>query len=192
MTKAKKIVLTGAPSSGKSSSMAELTRLYGGRVALIPESAVVLLSGGFPAPAHDDLEQIRGFQRAIITVQENLELIIERRHPAAALFILDRAKLDGAGFWPPGPEDYFRQFAVDPAKEFLKYDHVLFLELPALESFGGVNQRRFHNYEQSLESERRLRQVWSRHPGFVTIPAKETLESKVGDVVQFVRDLIKA
>lgn len=178
-----KIVLTGAPSSGKSSSLNALAKIYGSRLALVPESAVVLLSGGFPAPSHDDIEQIRAFQRAIITLQENLEIVVERRSPAAEFFVLDRAKLDGAGFWPPGPDDYCRQFSVDAAKELAKYDHVLFLELPTAESFGGVNQKRFHDFEQSLESERRLRQVWSRHPSFTTIPAKATLDEKVADVV---------
>ena len=189
-TKPIKIVLSGAPSSGKSSSMEALMKLHGERVALVPESAVVLLAGGFPAPSHNDIEQIRAFQRAIIAVQENLEIVIERRHPQATHFVLDRAKLDGAGFWPPGAEDYYRQFGVDPIKELAKYDHVLFLELPTAESFGGVSEKRFHDYNQSLESERRLRQVWSAHPRFQTVPAQATLEAKVAMVVGLVQKLM--
>lgn len=182
-----KIVLTGAPSSGKSSILAELQKLSLPNVALVPESAVVLLAGGFPAPSHGDLEQIAIFQRTILHVQENLEDICYRKNPQATHMVLDRAKLDGAGFWPPGPEDYLKNFPVNKEQEYANYDVVLFLDLPPKEFFGGIHQARFHDYEQSLESGRRLEQVWSGHPHFKKISAKSDFADKVSDVIAIVK-----
>lgn len=185
-----KIVLTGAPSSGKSSTMRELQRVFGGQVALVPESAVVLLSGGFPAPQHVDVEQIRAFQKAILQVQAGLEQIIPRQNPLAKVYIFDRGSLDGAGFWPLGAEDFLKQFGLTRQNEFAKFDHVLFMELPSPEAFGGVNQLRFHDYQQSKQSEDQLRETWGSHPGFKEIKAQATLEEKTSLVVGLVRSLL--
>lgn len=190
MNKVKKIVLTGAPSSGKSSALVEIEKMATDKIAIVPESAVVLLKGGFPAPSHDDNEQIRAFQRTILSVQENLEDICQRKYPNATHMILDRAKLDGAAFWPPGIEDYLKSFPVNLEDELSKYDHVLFLELPKKEHFGGVHQSRFHNFEQSLESERRLEQVWGKHPHFQRIPAEMDFNKKIDSVLKAIRSLL--
>ncbi|MFM6928483.1 MAG: AAA family ATPase [Bdellovibrio sp.] len=185
-----KIVLTGAPSSGKSSILAELQKQALPNLALVPESAVVLLAGGFPAPSHGDLEQIAIFQQTILHVQENLENICSRKHPEATHMVLDRAKLDGAGFWPPGPEDYLQRFQVNKEHEYGNYDVVLFLDLPPKEFFGGIHQARFHDYEQSLESGRRLEQVWSGHPHFQKISAKSNFAEKVADVITIIKSYL--
>lgn len=186
----KKIVLTGAPSSGKSSVMKELSRLYKDKILLVPESAVVLLSGGFPAPSHEDLEQIRAFQNAIVAVQKGLEFILPRQHSSASFAIFDRGILDGAGFWPPGPKEYLKQFQIDRDSEYKKFTNVIFLELPKPEMFGGTNDHRFHNYEQSLASERQLESVWKEHPHFTKISAKETLEEKISSVVSVIQEIM--
>ncbi|WP_413578759.1 AAA family ATPase [Bdellovibrio sp. HCB290] len=189
MDRVKKIVLTGAPSSGKSSALAAIEALNFPSVVLVPESAVVLLKGGFPAPAHDDLEQIRAFQNSILTVQENLEGISLRRQPKATHMILDRAKMDGAAFWPPGVEDYLKNFPVKIEDELAKYDHVIFLDMPPQEFFGGVNQSRFHNFEQSLESQQRLLQVWGKHQSFKRIEAQKDFSKKTENILAALKSL---
>ncbi|MEK2689633.1 ATP/GTP-binding protein [Bdellovibrio sp. GT3] len=186
----KRIVLTGAPSSGKSSVMNELKSIYGNQVALIPESAVVLLSGGFPPPQHTELAEIRAFQNAIVEVQRGLEFILPHQNPEAKFMVFDRGTLDGAGFWPPGPEDYLKQFAIDKSAEYRKFTDVLFLELPTPEMFGGVNDKRFHNYQQSLHSEQQLEKAWSGHPGFQKISATPTLQEKIDLVAATIKKII--
>lgn len=185
-----KIVLTGAPSSGKSSTLEALKKQYASSFVLVPESAVILLSGGFPAPDHSDLEQIRAFQKAIIPVQENLEMMFERKYPDAYCMVFDRAKLDGAAFWPLGPEDYLKTFNIDKAKELKSYDYVVFMDLPSQEHFGGVHQERFHNYEQSAKCGKVLEEVWSVHPSFVKIPAYDNFNKKVEHAVDVITQLL--
>jgi hypothetical protein len=171
--------------------MKELARVFGNRIALVPESAVVLLSGGFPAPQHGDIDQIRAFQKAILEVQAGLEEVLPRQHAKAELFVFDRGSLDGTGFWPGGASDFLKEFKLDRAREFAKFDHVLFMELPPVDAFGGVNALRFHDYQQSRRSEDQLRETWRTHPGFREIKAQATLEEKTELVVSFVKTILK-
>ncbi|WP_374079734.1 AAA family ATPase [Bdellovibrio bacteriovorus] len=186
----KRIVLSGAPSSGKSTALEAIRQSLGDKVILVPESAVVLLSGGFPSPSHDDLEQIHAFQKAILSVQENLESICDRKNVQRLPMIFDRAKLDGAGFWPPGPEHYLATFSVDLKAELARYDHVVFLELPEEEFFGGLLKTRFHDYKQSKESETQLASVWSQHLSFQRIPAQKDFSKKIENVLSVINSLI--
>lgn len=185
-----KIIITGAPSSGKSTALIRLSHILGSEVVIIPESAVVLLSGGLPAPEHTDIEQIRAFQQAILQVQRSLEIIFAKQNPKAKFMIFDRGTLDGAGFWPASPEDFFVEFKLDVAKEFAQYQHVLFFELPNEQAFGGINRLRFHNYQQCLESEKKLRQVWGKHPHFIEIKATEVFEDKLQTVIALIIKII--
>jgi predicted ABC-type ATPase len=173
------IVITGAPSSGKSTTMIRLSSVLGDQAVMVPESAVILLSGGFPAPEHDDLEQIRAFQKAIIQTQSSIEIVFTLQNPNASLMIFDRGGLDGAGFWPLGPNDFLTEFKIDVAKEYAQYDYVLFFELPDRKAFGGINPLRFHDYEQSLESEKKLKTLWENHPHYIEIKATENFEDKI-------------
>lgn len=190
-TQKQKIVITGAPSSGKSTTMQLIRRDYSDRIVVVPESAAVLLAGGFPAPAHDDLEQIRAFQLAIIQTHISLEEIFSKQNPEINWMLLDRALVDGAGFWPEGPESYFKEFKIDPEKEFARYDFVLFFELPDKSAFGGVNNLRFHNYEQSLESEKRLQEVWREHPRFIEITATADFDEKIQSAVAVINEITR-
>ena len=82
-----RIVITGAPSSGKSSVIAELQKRRRPGWVMMPESAVVLLSGGYPAPAHDDLNQTLSFQQIILHTQTSLEKIFAQRELLAAKYV---------------------------------------------------------------------------------------------------------
>lgn len=189
-SKLKRIVLTGAPSTGKSSVMKELKREFGDKVLLVPESAVVLLSGGYPPPQHADIEQIRCFQQAILHVQAGLEFSLPRQNPGAEFMVFDRGSLDGAGFWPNGPADFLNYFQVDLQNEYAKFTDVLFLQLPTPEMFGGINDLRFHNFEQSLLSEKQLEEVWQGHTRFKKVPAQPSLEEKIKSVVSHIKQIL--
>jgi hypothetical protein len=186
----KKIVITGAPSSGKSTTIARISEILGSKATIVPEGAFVLLSGGFPAPEHHDMQQIESFQKAIIQVQTGLEIIFDKKNPDAQLMIFDRGILDGAGFWPPGPQDYYDKFKIDVAKEYAKYDYVFFFGFPSEKFFGGLNSLRFHNYEQCLASEKMLKQIWHKHPNFIEVKATENFEDKIQTAISTIQKIV--
>lgn len=190
MRKLRKIVFSGAPSSGKSSVLAELQKKKRHDIILVPESAVLLLSGGYPAPDLSSLEQMKAFQGIIIQVQRSLENIFELKFPNACHMILDRAVLDGPAYWAPGIEDYYKTFGINLQEELSNYDAVVFFETPDSKFFGGTHEGRFHNYEQSAEIGTKQELIWSQHPRFYRVPAKESFSEKVKFAVELVGSII--
>ena len=185
-----KILITGAPSSGKSSTMSKLAEIYQHEAVLIPESAIVLLSGGFPTPEPTDIEQMRIFQQALIEVQKALEFIFVRQNYKADLMIFDRSVLDGAAFWPEGINSYLENFKIDIHNEYLRFNYVLFFELPDKAYFGGKNKQRFHDYEQCLESEKQLKMLWENHPNFLVINATKIFNDKIESAISLIQKIV--
>lgn len=185
-----KIVFTGAPSSGKSSTLEALAKRKDPELLLVPESAAILLNGGFPPPDVNDLKQVASFQRTIVQVQRELEEIFAKKYPAAKYMIMDRSLLDAPAFWPPGPSDYFKTFKVDAKKEWESYDWVLFFELPAKEHYGGKHKGRFHSYEESLAVAKKQRDFWAKHPRLLSVPAQESVEKKIRVAVGMIDDIL--
>ncbi len=87
--------------------------------------------------------------------------------------------------------DILKEFNIDPETEFAHYDFVLLFELPPKKAFGGINHLRFHDYEQSLESEKRLLQVWRDHPRFIEIQATENFDDKIQAAISVIKELIE-
>lgn len=184
-----KILITGAPSSGKSTTMLRLAEVFHDQAVLIPESARILLLGGFPPPQLDDIKQIYSFQQVINQVQKGLEFMVIRQNFHADLMIFDRSILDGAAFWPKGISSYLEEFNVDIHDEYLRFNYVLFFELPEKSQFGGKNKQRFHDYEQSVESEEQLRMLWENHPHLIEIKATTVFEEKIETAVDIIKKI---
>jgi adenylate kinase len=74
------VVLTGGPGAGKTAVLEVVRRNFHRGVAVLPEAASILFSGGFPR--RKDLPGHRAVQRAIYHVQRELERIaLERPGP---------------------------------------------------------------------------------------------------------------
>jgi broad-specificity NMP kinase len=82
-TKRCRIVLTGGPGGGKTTAADLFRRELGSRVALVPESATLLFSGGFPRVKGSDAE--RATQVAIYRLQQSLETLQAALHPSAVI-----------------------------------------------------------------------------------------------------------
>ena len=184
-----KIVFTGAPSSGKTSAIQALTRLRPELVA-VPETASLLLSGGFPPPRAGRAEQRKAFQRAVVAVQRGSEAMFALQHPGAGM-ILDRAVLDGAAYWPGGAKGFLREFRIDLDAELARYDHVVFFAQPPKKYFGGLNRTRFHDYEESMRIGAKQFAIWRRHKSFIVIPHADRFSDKLARVREVVGGFLK-
>ncbi|MBL7542414.1 MAG: ATP-binding protein [Bdellovibrionaceae bacterium] len=181
--KIKKIVITGAPSSGKSSIAQYLTDLNLPNILVVPETARILLSAGFPIPTEP--AHIFDFQKAVLSLQKTLEYSIQQNHsPTLTHVILDRGAIDGAVFWPHGMDHFFRTFHLDYEYELSRYDHVIFPRLPDQDNFGKKDSLRFHTFEESLEAEIKLQTLWSKHLSYTEIPAQKDFQKKIDAVIQ--------
>src|ERR1044071_2329655 len=92
----RRIVLTGGPGAGKTAVLELIRQSFCAHVKLLPESAGIIFSGGFPRGNGVDLR--KASQRAIFYIQRELENIADIGNPAVVL--CDRGTVDGAAYWP--------------------------------------------------------------------------------------------
>lgn len=173
----KKIVVTGGPSSGKSTFFDSISLIYPHAIR-IPEAATLLLESGYPAPR--TVEEVKAFQLAILIKQRELESqLLQIEKDDDSFVILDRASVDGSAYWPGPIEEWFEHFETSRDREFQKYDWVLFFQLSPPESYGGNNPHRFHSADEAVGISKRLQEAWASHPGYIEIPTQPTIEEKL-------------
>lgn len=173
-----RIALTGGPGGGKTTAADLLRRELGERVVVVPESATILFSGGFPR--YDEPDALRSVQTAIFHVQRSVEDVQSARYPDRIL-LCDRGTVDGAAYWPGEPEGYFRSMRTTLEHELERYDAVVFFETAAVAgiSIEGGNAARCETLPQAAALDRRLRELWSRHPRFSLVPHSTSFFQKI-------------
>jgi hypothetical protein len=120
-------------------------------------------------------------QRAIFTVQRNLEEVYEGRLTGDQVLWCDRGVPDGAGYWPHGVAHYFEQMQADWQAELARYDAVLFMESAAVGglSIASDNATRSEDLATASALDAQLRQVWQVHPCFHHIPHETDFVAKL-------------
>lgn len=161
-----RIVLTGGPGGGKTTAADLMRREVGERIVIVPEAATMLFSGGFPR--ENDASAKRSVQSAIYHVQRNLEDVHSASYPDRIL-LCDRGTLDSSVYWPSAKYgDFFQALGTTMENELARYDAVIFFETAAVGnlSIEGGNPTRTESVTEAIEIDRRLQEVWGRHPNF--------------------------
>ena len=186
-----RIALTGGPGGGKTTAADMLRREIGERVVVVPESATMLFAGGFPRV--DEPLARRAVQRAIFHVQRNLEDLQSARYPGRVL-LCDRGTIDGAAYWPSrDPHDFFTALGTSLELELSRYDAVIFFETAAIGDFSieTGNPERIESNEEAVALDRKLRDLWSRHPNFVLIHHNHSFMAKLFEGLHVLGELIR-
>jgi predicted ATPase len=173
-----RLVLTGGPGGGKTTAIDLFRRELGNRVVVVPESATLMFTGGFPRV--DDPDARRSAQSAIFHVQRNLEDVQSALHPERVL-LCDRGTVDGAAYWPGAPEDFFRAMGTSYEAELERYDAVVFFESAAAGGLAieGGNPARTESDEEAQVLDKKLRALWSKHPRFFLVPHRASFLEKI-------------
>ena len=186
-----KIVLTGGPGGGKTTASDLFRRELGERVAIVPEAATLLFTGGFPRSLDDAAG--RAVQRAIYHVQTNLEDVQQARFPERIL-LCDRGTVDGAAYWPPDHgADFFSSVGTSLAAELARYDAVIFFESAAVGGLGVIedgNPARIESVNRAAQLDQRLREVWQQHARFVLVPHAVSFMDKIVNALQQLTRLV--
>ena len=186
-----RIALTGGPGGGKTTAADMLRREIGDRVVVVPESATMLFSGGFPRCA--EAEARKAVQRAIFHVQRNLEDLQSTRFPGRVL-LCDRGTIDGAAYWPSSdPQDFFAELGTSLEHELMRYDAVLFFETAAVGdlSIETGNPVRTESNAEAVALDTRLRSLWAHHPNFVLIHHSNSFMAKIFEGLHVLGELIR-
>lgn len=173
-----RLVVTGGPGGGKTTAIDLFRRELGARVVVVPESATIMFTGGFPRV--DDADARRSAQTAIYHVQRNLEDVQSALHPERVL-LCDRGTVDGAAYWPGTPDDFFAAMGTSFEAELRRYDAVVFFQSAAVGglSIEGGNPARTETDAEALALDKELRALWSKHPRFFLVPHRASFFEKI-------------
>ncbi|MFN0058460.1 MAG: AAA family ATPase [Planctomycetota bacterium] len=178
-----RIVITGGPGGGKTTIAGVLRRQLADRLAVVPESATILFSGGFPRSREPRV--VRAIQSAIFAVQRQLEEVHSLLEPARAQ-VCDRGTLDGAAFWPDGLDSYLAAMGTDRATEFARYHAVIFLRSAAHDgkrNYDTENPCRIETPAEACALDDRLFEIWRHHPRFQVVRSEANFYEKVAAVL---------
>ncbi|MBX3269664.1 MAG: ATP-binding protein [Sandaracinaceae bacterium] len=185
-----RVAVTGGPGGGKSTAVDLFRRELGEEVVVVPESATMLFSGGFPRTEEPEARCYA--QRAIFHVQRNLEDLYRSKYPGRAL-ICDRGTVDGAAYWPRDG-DYFMAMGTTHEAELARYDAVIFFESAAVGgmSIEGGNPTRIESDLQAVQLDRALRELWKDHAHFVMVPHQASFFEKLRVGFEAMREIVRA
>jgi hypothetical protein len=176
-----RIVLSGGPGGGKTTAADLYRREIGEKVVVVPETATMLFTGGFPRVGEPEARTAT--QRAIFHAQVALEDIQGALYPRRVL-LCDRGTIDGAAFWPDdAPEGFFESLGTSLEEQLRRYDAVIFFESAAVGdiSIEGGNPARTESNEEARHLDMHLRELWSKHPNFHFVPHSTSFFAKLQD-----------
>jgi predicted ATPase len=177
----RRIVLTGGPGAGKTVISSAVADAEPARFARVPEAATQVYDLLQTRWDRLDLAGRRDVQRRIYRLQREQEDALARAHPDKIL-LLDRGTIDGAAYWPEGPEDYWRDLGTTAEEELARYDAVVWLQTSAalgLYDHDSSNPCRFEHPEAAIASGNLLKILWGGHPRVYEVAAYPELADKV-------------
>lgn len=187
----RRIALTGGPGGGKTTAADLYRREIGDCMVVVPETATLLYSGGFPRLGENGVR--RATQKAIYAVQKNLE----DAHTAFyhdRILLCDRGTIDGAVYWPKEGEDYFTAIESSLEAELSRYDAVIFFETAAIGNISIIecgNPIRIESNEEALRIDVNLKELWSKHPNFHFVPHNPSFMQKISSGLDVLREVLK-
>jgi predicted ATPase len=175
----RRIVVTGGPGGGKTTAVDFFRREIGEQIVVVPEAATMIFSGGFPREPEEHARMAA--QRAVYHVQRNLEDVQAALYPERVL-LCDRGTVDGAVYWPGGPDGFFETLKTSLEAELERYDAVIFFESAAVGGMGieGGNPIRSETMDEAVDLNSRLRSIWAQHPHFTVVEHNPSFFRKIG------------
>jgi predicted ATPase len=187
----KKIVITGGPGGGKTTSLDLFRREIKDNVFIVPEAATILFENGLERG--QDLEGIKRIQLSIYQLQICLESIYA---PPKNGFcqICDRGTLDSLAYWPGAENTFLDAANTSLEEEFNRYDAVIFFETGASggSDIKSNNPQRIESTQEAITLDKNLQEVWSRHPNYHFISSNISFIDKVVDGLHTIRDVMNS
>ena len=179
-----KIVLTGGPCSGKTTSLASIYEKFSPEIDIIsvPETATMTFRAGVKInPAAYTFDELVSFTKELIRMQINLENYFESMahlNKKPTLIICDRGTCDTFAYCSPEvKEAVLKQEGWDMHYlSFGRYDMVVHLVTSAncaAEFYNAENEARFESLEEAIKTDNRIQRVWMKHPAFTIIDNSE-------------------
>lgn len=182
----RRVVLTGGPGAGKTAVLELVKQSFCAHVMVLPEAAGIVFGGGFPRLA--ELHSAQSAQRAIFYVQRELENAAEGRNPAVIL--CDRATVDGGAYWT-GKPDLWTSVGTTLPIQLSRYCAVIHMRVPtAAEGYDHTNPLRVESAEEAAKIDRKIGELWAKHPNLHTVDPQETFIAKATKVLDVLKQQV--
>ena len=197
-----KIVLTGGPCAGKTTTITKLEEHLierGYHVLVLNECATEMIKGGI-RPFGDYKASVYDFENEILNLQlykeKRYKDFIERYDDDTKVVILyDRGSVDIKAYL--GEENYKRMLKENHLtnKELLdEYDLVIHMTTVAVETenkySNASNKARFEEASEAIDLDKRTSEAWSKHKNLKVAPVCDLLEEKINIVISYVDELL--
>jgi predicted ATPase len=182
-----RIVLTGGPGAGKTAVLEIVRRVFGSRLGLVPETASILFTGGFPR-GPSTLARCAA-QRAIFHVQMELEAVADEAPERAAL-VCDRGTLDSLAYWPRDHASFWSDVRSTRDEQLARYDAVVHLAPPSRNNGYERNAIRIESAEEAALIDASIAEAWAGHPRLHAVPSTSRFLDKVERVLAILREEI--
>lgn len=189
----RRIVLTGGPGAGKTVITTALANAEPHRFVRVPEAATHVYDTLQTRWDWLDVPGRREVQRKIFHHQIEQEDRLSAEHPDK-IILLDRGTIDGAAYWPGGPDDYWADLGTTLAEQLKRYDAVIWMQTgAALGHYDGdaSNSRRFEDDAAAIKSGLLLGKLWEGHPCLKHIGAYNTIDEKIHAVKNVLDEILK-
>lgn len=180
------VVVTGGPGAGKTAILEMARKKFCQHVAILPEAASLVFSGGFWRLPSATARMAA--QRAIFHVQKEMETLVmhERRW---GLGLCDRGTLDGLAYWPGAEAAYWQETGTTEARELARYKAVIHLRTPGVEmGYNYQNALRVETADEARAIDQRIEKIWSRHPRYAQIDSATDFLQKAAAALQLIAD----
>jgi predicted ATPase len=185
--KTKSIVITGGPGSGKTTVLEYLGAELSSSVFLVKEASTYL-TNSLPAGVEFRRDERIAFQTIIYYWQKTRE-DSARLQAEGTPIVCDRGTLDGATYWPNGPEQFYERIGTSRERELSRYSAVIHLEVANREDYEKylfTNSCRHEPWEQAKRLCDQAKALWSGHAHFYTVKSQNDFSLKQKEV----RDLV--
>ncbi len=178
------VVITGGPGAGKTAVLEVAKKFLCARVAILPEAASIIFSGGFWRLESDNARAAA--QTAIYHVQKQMEQLVHAEH-RWGLGLCDRGTLDGLAYWPKDEATFWDMTQSQILKEYVKYKTVIHLKTPPIEhGYNHQNPLRLESASQAKKIDEKIAKIWSNHPHYRVIESSASFWLKTQTAIEYI------
>lgn len=199
-----KIVLTGGPCAGKTTTISRIEEHLverGYHVLVLNECATEIIKGGI-RPFGENAISVYDFQNEILNLQVYKEkryndIVAKMPTDTKCILLSDRGVIDNKAYL--GEELFnklLKQNNVLEKDMMNQYDLVIHMMTVASDIknrySNSNNTARFEDADEAVDLDRRTSEAWGKHPNLKVVPVTEVLEEKIDMVLGYVDELIES
>lgn len=198
-----KIVLTGGPCAGKTTTISKIEEHLterGYHVLVLSECATEMIKGGI-RPFGDHAATVYDFENEVLNLQlykekRFFDFLKNYRDDEKIIMLFDRGTVDVKAYL--GEENYQKMLLENNLKHedlLNKYDLVIHMITVAADMenrySNSNNTARFEDSKEAIDVDNKISEAWHEHKNLKVVPVCDLLEEKIDLAIKYVDELLE-